>query len=132
MATVTVTTYLCIGCPLGCRLEVESIDSDVIEVRGFGCRIGKEFGVQEHTNPTRMVTTTVRVVGGKLDRLPVKTKRPIPKEKVLPLADELHRLEVRAPVHRGDVVLANALGTGVDVVATRDVDVSEGNDNSRF
>lgn len=122
MATTTVTSYLCIGCPLGCRLEVEADGPDIVEVRGFGCKIGKRFAEQEHTAPTRSVATSVRVKGGVWARLPVKTVEPIPKDKVLELAKELHTLEVTAPVKMGTVILENALGTGVDVVATRDID----------
>lgn len=122
MATTTVTTYLCIGCPLGCRLEVEHDGPDIVEVRGFGCKIGKRFAEQEHTAPTRMVTTTVRVKGGVWARLPVKTEEPVPKDKVLELTDLLHTIEVSAPVKMGTVILENALGTGVNVIATRDIE----------
>lgn len=122
MATTTVTNYLCIGCPLGCRLEVEADGPDIVEVRGFGCKIGKTFAHQEHTAPTRMVATSVRVEGGVWARLPVTTQEPVPKDKVLELADALHEIVVQAPVKRGTVILENALGTGVNVVATRDID----------
>ena len=64
MSEHEVAAYLCIGCPLGCRLEVEEDDhGDVLEVRGFDCKKGKEYGRQEHTEPKRMVTTTVAVRG---------------------------------------------------------------------
>ena len=56
--------YLCIGCPLGCRLEVDAdAHGDVIEMRGFSCKKGTVYGVQEHTDPRRMVTTTVEIRG---------------------------------------------------------------------
>jgi CxxC motif-containing protein len=115
------TEYLCIGCPLGCRLEVDAEDHEVVEVRGFSCKRGKEFAVQEHTDPRRFVTTTVRVDGGVWPRLPVKTADAVPKATVADLCRELHRVRLQAPVRLGDVVLADALGTGVDVVATRDI-----------
>jgi CxxC motif-containing protein len=113
--------YLCIGCPLGCRLEVEEEAGAVVEVRGFACKRGQEFALQEHTDPRRVVTTTVRVTGGVWPRLPVKTAKAIPKAKVLPLCRALHALTLEAPVKLGQVVMADALGTGVDVVATRDL-----------
>lgn len=122
METTTVTTYLCIGCPLGCRLEVEADGPDIVEVRGFRCKIGKRFAEQEHTAPERNVATSVRVKGGVWARLPVKTEAPIPKDKVMELTELLHTLEVTAPVKMGTVILENALGTGVNVVATRDID----------
>lgn len=122
MSEAAVTHYLCIGCPIGCRLEVEADGPDVVEVRGFSCKIGKAFAAQEHTAPTRMVATSVHVSNGVWGRLPVKTEGPIPKEKVLELADALHKIELQAPVKMGTVILENALGTGENVVATRDID----------
>ncbi len=113
--------YLCIGCPLGCRLEVDAQDGEVVEVRGYGCKRGQAFAVQEHTNPQRSVTTTVGVRGGRWPRLPVKTVDTVPKDLVIDVCRALHDLRVEAPVALGDVVLADVLGTGVDVVATRDM-----------
>jgi CxxC motif-containing protein len=117
--TVT-TSYLCIGCPLGCRLEVdEDAGHQIVEIRGFACKRGKEYAAQEHMAPERMVTTTVRLVGGALARLPVKTRTPVPKTLALAVCGALRAVTVTAPVAVGDVVLADVLGTGVDVVATR-------------
>lgn len=117
-----VTGYLCIGCPLGCRLEVEEgADGEIVEVRGFSCRKGRDFATAEHTAPTRMVTTTVAVEGARWPRLPVRTVEPVPKGVVVELVSVLRDVTVRAPVQLGDVVLADALGTGVDVVASRDL-----------
>ena len=117
-----VTGYLCIGCPLGCRLEVEDDEhGEIVEVRGFSCRLGREFATAEHTEPRRMVTTTVAVEGGLWARLPVRTVDPIPKDLVLALCTALRDVSVPAPVRLGDVILADALGTGVDVVASRDL-----------
>lgn len=122
MSPTTVTTYLCIGCPLGCRLEVDEDDQhQVVEVRGFACRKGKEFAEREHVDPRRMATTTVTVVGGRWPRLPVKTRAPVPKGVVVELCRRMQTVVVHAPVRMGDVVVADALGTGIDVVASRDM-----------
>lgn len=112
-------SYLCIGCPLGCRLEVDEADGDVVEVRGFACKRGHEYALSEHRAPVRMVTTTVAIEGARWPRLPVRTAAPIPRDRVRALVDALHRLRLSAPVRQGDVVLADALGTGVEVIATR-------------
>lgn len=118
----TVTGYLCIGCPLGCRLEVEeNAAHDIVEVRGFSCKKGERFARQEHVDPRRMVTTTVAVTGGVFARLPVRTVETIPRDLVIALCERLRSVEVAAPVSMGDIVLTDALGTGVDVVASRDV-----------
>jgi CxxC motif-containing protein len=116
-----VTHYLCTGCPLGCRLEVEYEEREIVEVRGFSCKRGKTFAQQEFSDPRRSVATTVRVEGGLWARVPVKTAAEVPKDRVHALCDALHELTLTAPVAMGDVVLPDALGTGVDVVASRDM-----------
>lgn len=115
-------SYLCIGCPLGCRLEVDDDPGgDILEVRGFSCRKGKEFAAQEHVDPRRSVTTTVALLGADLCRLPVKTAATVPKALVHDVCRALRAVRVIAQVQAGQVVLHDVLGTGVDVVATRAV-----------
>lgn len=112
-------SYLCIGCPLGCRLEVDAVERDVVEVRGNSCRKGVTFAQQEHVDPRRVVTTTVAIDGAAWPRLPVKTAGEVPKAIVGDVCRALREVVARAPIAQGDVVLADVLGTGVDVVATR-------------
>jgi CxxC motif-containing protein len=121
-ASNTVTTYLCIGCPLGCRLELEETDDhEIVEVRGFSCKKGERFAIEEHTDPRRMVTTTVAVEGGLFPRLPVRTAEPVPKHLVRQVCDELRHVRLTGPVTMGDIVLRDVSGSGVDVIATRDM-----------
>ena len=68
----------CIGCPMGCQVEVELDGSEVQTVTGNHCKRGDAYARKEVTNPTRIVTTTVRLAGGGV--VPVKTKEDIPKE----------------------------------------------------
>jgi len=117
----TLTHYLCIGCPLGCRLEVEAEEGHIVEVRGFACKLGKQYAEQEHTAPQRMLTTTVASTGGFWARLPVKTRAPIPKDRVLAACEQLRSVRVAAPVAMGAVIVENILNTGVDIIATRDM-----------
>ena len=117
-----VTHYLCIGCPLGCRLEVEEdADGDIIEVRGFACRKGKTFAEREHTDPRRMVTTTVAIRGGTWARLPVRTVTEVPKDRLWTVVEALRNVSVDAPVKMGDLILSDVAHTSVDVVASRDM-----------
>ena len=119
---VTTYAYLCIGCPLGCRLELDEKEGgDIVEVRGFSCRRGKEYAVQEHTDPRRLVTTTVAIEGSLWPRLPVKTTAQVPKDQVRDVCRALLAISVTAPVRIGDVIAENVLGTGADVVATRNM-----------
>jgi CxxC motif-containing protein len=122
----TTANYLCIGCPLGCRLEVAvDAENQPVEVRGFSCKRGKDYALQEHTGAQRIVTTTVALAGGSWPRLPVKTDRPVPKNMVVEISRALRRVRVRAPVSMGQVIVLDVLGAGADVVATRAMPAAE-------
>ena len=120
--SISTANYLCIGCPLGCRLEVDTAEEDrIVEIRGFSCKRGKEYAAQEHVDPRRNVALTVGLRGGAWPRLPVKTSAAVPKARVLALCAALRDLVVDAPVRVGQVVAANPLGLGIDIVATREM-----------
>jgi CxxC motif-containing protein len=125
----TITHYLCIECPLGCRLEVEEdMEGNVVEVRGHSCKKGEVFAKREHTDPRRMVTTTVAVHDGRWPRLPVRTTAAVPKDRVMEVVTLLRSVSVESPVIVGDVIVADIAGTGVDVVASRDMPIREDRD----
>lgn len=111
----------CIGCPLGCALTVEMNDGEVISVTGNTCKRGDDYARKEVTNPTRIVTSSVKVEDGSLAAVSVKTKEDIPKGKIFDCVKALKDVCVKAPVAIGDVVLADVAGTGVDVIATKNV-----------
>ena len=110
---------VCIVCPRGCRLTVD--EEHGYAVTGNSCPRGAEYGKTELLHPTRVLTSTVRVDGGLHRRLPVKTTAPIPKELLFQAMEALNGVTLTAPVTVGQVVIANLLGTGVDVVATREM-----------
>jgi len=112
---------ICIGCPLGCPLTVEMEGNEVKSVSGNTCPRGDAYAKKELTNPTRIVTSTVRVAGGKLAMVSVKTASDIPKGKIFECVKALKDVEMIAPVKIGDVVLENVAGTGVNVIATKNV-----------
>ncbi|MBR2402616.1 MAG: DUF1667 domain-containing protein [Lachnospiraceae bacterium] len=111
----------CIGCPMGCALTVELNGNEVVSVTGHTCKRGEDYAKKEVTNPTRIVTSSVVVTGGTLAAVSVKTQHDIPKGKIFDCVKELKEVVVKAPVHIGDVVLADVAGTGVDVIATKNV-----------
>ena len=112
----------CIGCPLGCTLNVKTGEKQEILVTGNTCKRGEDYALKEMTNPTRIVTSTVRIANRKNMVLPVKTERDIPKSHMMCCIAALKGVTVRAPVHMGEVVLENAAGTGVSVVATKNIE----------
>jgi len=123
MSELETLHYLCIGCPLGCRLEVDEDPNShaIVEVRGFSCRRGKDYAIQEHTEPRRTVTTTVAIDHARWARLPVRSDKPAPKEMVLPICHALRMVRVTAPVNMGDVIATDVAGSGVNMIAARDM-----------
>lgn len=111
----------CIGCPLGCALTVTMEDGTVTSVTGNTCPKGDAYARKEVTNPTRIVTSTVRVKGGVCPMVNVKTATDIPKDKIFACTNALKDIVVTAPITIGDVILANVADTGVDIVAARNV-----------
>ncbi|NEZ46951.1 DUF1667 domain-containing protein [Clostridium niameyense] len=109
----------CIGCPLGCGLEVKMDDSKVVEVTGNTCPRGKIYAEKECTNPTRILTISIKVENGEEDVVCVKTEKDIPKDKIIEAVEVLKSIEVKAPINIGDIVLENILGSGVNVIATK-------------
>lgn len=114
---------ICIVCPLGCSLSVVK-DNDCFQVRG-GCKRGERYAQEEMTNPRRVVTTTLRIKNGVWRRIPVRTSSPFPRDKIPELMRFLDSLEVEAPQKRGDIMVKNLLGEGVDLVVTRTIERRE-------
>lgn len=113
---------ICIGCPLGCPLVVSMEAGEVTAVEGNTCKRGDTYARKEVTNPTRIVTSTVMVEGGSDVTVAVKTQSDVPKSKIFACMKALKGVTVKAPVHIGDVIVANVADTGVDFVATSNVE----------
>ena len=78
--------------------------------------------INELTNPTRVIPTTVVIKNGMLPRLPVKTAEPIPKGRIFEAMAAIDQVVVEAPIKIGDVVIENLLGLGINVVSTKNMD----------
>ena len=113
--------FHCIMCPMGCELRATVEDGVVRSVTGNQCPRGAKYARDEITVPRRMLTTTVRIAGGVLPLLPVVSAAPLPKGRILDCACALRNVTATAPVRAGDVVAADILGLGVDIVASRDM-----------
>lgn len=113
--------FTCIGCPMGCSLQVEIENGCVTHVTGNTCKRGEEYAKKECTNPTRIVTSSVKVESGDLNMVSVKTEKDVPKDKIFDVLKELKDIKVKAPVHVGDIILKNAADTHVNIVATKEV-----------
>jgi len=110
---------ICITCPMGCTIQVTHEGDTVIHVDGNTCTRGLKYVESELKDPRRMVATTVRVKNGLHPLVPVYTKQPFPKPKIFELLHQIRKLEICAPLDIEQVVLKDALGTGIDVVTSR-------------
>jgi CxxC motif-containing protein len=106
---------------MGCQIQVETEEGEVLSVTGNTCRRGEIYARKEVTHPTRIVTSTVLVEGGSLRAVSVKTAQDIPKDKIGACMEALKGVVVKAPVKIGQVILSDVAGTGVDIIATKNV-----------
>lgn len=115
---------VCIVCPTGCRITVaeDKTQKEGFKVEGNKCMRGKFYGIKEMTNPTRMLPTTVVINNAFLNRLPVRTDKPVPKPMIFECMKVINSIEVDAPIKMGDVIIKNILDTGVDIIATRSME----------
>lgn len=111
---------ICITCPKGCTLEVTKEGETIIAIKP-GCKRGHEYAHSEMVDPRRMVASTVKVEGGLHPLLPVYTSATFPKPRIPELLVELRKIRVSAPVKMEQIVLENALGTGINILASRDI-----------
>ena len=110
--------FTCINCPMGCQVVVTMDGEEITNIEGNNCKRGENYVRDEVKDPKRMVTSTVKVSGANAYSVPVKTETAIPKGLIFDCMKEINDTEIKAPVHIGDVVIANVLDTGVDIVAT--------------
>ena len=112
---------ICIVCPLGCKLKVSKDETAQggYRVAGNNCFRGADYGVKEMSNPTRVLTTTITISESLLKKLPVRTSEAIPKPLLKEAIQYINKVEVKAPIQMGQVIIKNLLDTGVDVIASR-------------
>ena len=113
--------FICILCPRGCEVEVEVNNGRIMRISGNQCAKGLEYVRQEVKEPMRTVISVVKVRGGDLPTVSVKTDRPVPKRLIPEIMKELAELEVNPPIRIGEKIIKNLMGMRVNVVATRPV-----------
>ena len=120
MVIIIDKNLICIVCPLGCRLNVTGAAED-LTVSGNKCQKGITYAHEEITNPVRMVCTTVKIIGGIHKVIPVKTDKAIPDKYKLDVVKAANTIVLTSPIKMGDIIIADLFGTGVNVVAERDM-----------
>jgi CxxC motif-containing protein len=123
MPTIT-EKVICTTCPKGCTLEVTRDGQTVISIINNGCKRGQVYAQQELTDPRRMVASSVRIQGALHPLIPVYTSAPFPKPRIPELLKELREVEVTAPVQLDQTIIRDALGTGIDIKASRTMEKS--------
>lgn len=113
--------YTCITCPLSCDVELSEDNDGNIFVAGNGCKRGRDYAINEYKNPKRMLTTTVKINGAYLPLLPVISSAPIEKNLLNKALKQIYKISVNSPIKRGDVIIPDILGTGVDILASREM-----------
>lgn len=111
----------CIVCPNSCELAVEHEANQGWQVTGHLCTRGVDFAVNELTNPTRTVCSTVKTAFLEVPRLPVRTDREIPRQEILRVMELINTVVLDRPVHSGECILTDVLGTGINVIASSDL-----------
>ena len=107
----------CIICPLGCALTVEfDSDGNVGKVSGNTCPRGKQYAIDECTNPVRTITSTVRCEDGGV--VAVKTSKPVPKAKMFDVMEQINSALAKENVKIGEVIIKNVCDTGANIIAT--------------
>jgi CxxC motif-containing protein len=110
----------CIVCPTGCQIQAISKGSDIV-FEGYTCKRGLEYAQQEYFEPKRILTTTIRVENGFLPLIPVRTSKPILKEKLNEALNEIAKTLVNAPIEMGEILIENILGLEANVIASRNL-----------
>ena len=112
---------ICIVCPMGCHCSIEedATEPKGYKISGITCKRGEDYAIKEITEPTRMLTSTIRIVGARLPRLPVRTSGAIPKERIFECMGMINALEAAHPIDMGQILIKDLFGTGVNLIASR-------------
>ena len=95
----------CTECPMGCSVDVEFDGQNIVSIKGNTCPRGKLYAENEVIRPKRVVTSTVKSTDGIL--VPVKTDRPVPKDKIFEVIEKINKTTCTLPAITGTILVAN-------------------------
>lgn len=113
--------FTCIICPNGCEMEAQIENGQLVSVTGATCKKGEAYVRQELTDPRRTIASSALVDGGVLPLVSVRLTAPVPKDRLMDVMAEIQKLRLQAPVALGQCLIANVLGLGSDVIATKNI-----------
>jgi len=109
----------CIQCPLGCQLEIEVQGKDDIKLKGNKCQKGIEYGRQEVLLPVRVLTTTIKTENPDEPLLPVRSDKPIPRDKLAESMKVIAGYTVSGKTKINDTIIRDILNTGANIIASK-------------
>ena len=111
---------ICTVCPIGCRITVEgdAAAGEVHSIEGYTCKRGVQYATDEFLHPVRILTTIVKTDRKDAPVLAVRSRTPLPKDKLMDCMEVIRKVQVKAPVERYQVIVPDICGTGVDIVAS--------------
>lgn len=110
---------ICTVCPRGCQITVKGEGNKIESIEGFSCKRGEKYATDEFILPKRIITSTVKIENAQEPLLPVRSDDVIPKDSLLDCMKEIRKVNVKAPITLGDVIIENVLGLGCNIVACK-------------
>jgi len=132
MSNVETKKMICIRCPMGCEMDVAVMNDGQITIAGNTCKMGQQYAKDEISNPSRIVTSTVRVNNGVYPLVSVWTTGAVPKDRVLDVMAVLRAIEIDAPVSVNQIIIKNILNLGVDIEASGNIACEAENIKNEF
>jgi len=112
---------ICTVCPRGCHITVTGDGKNIDSIEGYICKRGLTYAENEYTSPVRILTTIVKIDGKENELLPVRSEKPLPKDKIFACMEVIKKVSAKLPISRYDVVIENICDTGINIVATKDL-----------
>ena len=112
---------ICTLCPNSCEIAVEYANTEDAVITGNLCSRGRGYAVSECFDPQRTFTGNVDIEGSFRKRLPVRSNKPISRDKMMDCAELLKTIRLEAPVESGYKVLENIFESGADIVAAMSI-----------
>ncbi|MBQ9941232.1 MAG: DUF1667 domain-containing protein [Clostridia bacterium] len=120
---MAVREMTCIVCPQGCKIKVEYEGSEIRQISGFTCKRGEKYASKEIVSPERTITSTVAACSndGELTLVPVKSDKPIPKNKMFDAMELINKQKISLPVEAGQVIVSDFMEKGINLVACKKI-----------
>ncbi len=121
----SVKKITCIVCPISCKIRFKTDGTHFEIIDGNKCIKGIDYARNEALDPRRMLTSLALVKNGKWPLVSVKSSKPVPKNKVFSILEEIRKTIVNAPINSGQIIIKNVANTGINILATKSIEESD-------